>query len=159
MNPPHGYQWAHYFSKENCPPMNRHLDMGTWILVSPRKTPRKTLDSRTTRQFDLPLSTISRQLDAINKLDGSSSLIPAWTKSSRRSSRSTTHQSGCPILSTECQPTFPQRNLKWSLQLGELEKTKRIPRSYSALKISMFVLKCASRWTLSYNLRGSVDWD
>jgi hypothetical protein len=31
---PHGYQWAHYFSKENCPPMIRRLEMATWILVA-----------------------------------------------------------------------------------------------------------------------------
>jgi hypothetical protein len=27
--PPHGYQWAHYFSKENCPPMIHRLEMAT----------------------------------------------------------------------------------------------------------------------------------
>jgi hypothetical protein len=35
--PPHGYQWAHYFSKENCPPMIHRLEMATRNLTARMK--------------------------------------------------------------------------------------------------------------------------
>jgi hypothetical protein len=35
--PPHGYQWAHYFSKENCPPMIHRLEMATRNLTAGMK--------------------------------------------------------------------------------------------------------------------------
>jgi hypothetical protein len=36
-HPPHGYQWAHYFSEENCPPMIHQLEIATRIRTARMK--------------------------------------------------------------------------------------------------------------------------
>jgi hypothetical protein len=71
--PPHGYQWAHYFSEENCPPMIRQLEMATQTLTAcmkDYKLNREAAGFTSPQAIHLAIANISRHLDTIMELDG-----------------------------------------------------------------------------------------
>jgi hypothetical protein len=122
---------------------------------------RKQPDSPTTRQFDSPLATTSRQLDFINKLNGElwfdTCVNQVKTEEFEVDDTPIRRSNPSCVESTCVSSTI----FKVEPLVKELKKTKWIPRSYSTSFVNIenfyVCLKSVSRQTLFYNSRGSVD--